>query len=82
MDATPVVIDKHDALQHFAIAQIIGRLKIETGTGLKFKQSTLKIVQQVYGIKARTKQEALDGMLELYRTTYGRNYGSSEPFRK
>jgi cytidylate kinase len=71
-----IVISGPAGMEHYAIAQCIARLKIEANTGMVFRQSTLKIVQQRYGIKARTKAKALDEMLEFYKQKYGRPYGN------
>lgn len=70
-----LVIDTPAAMAHFAMCQVISRLKIETSTGMKFRQSTLKHAQEYYGVKARTKVKALEEMLDLYEATYGRRYG-------
>jgi hypothetical protein len=57
---------------------IIAGLKLEIKTGMKaFRSgSTLKACQQIYGVKAKTKQKALDEMLVLYKSIYGWEYGS------
>lgn len=61
----------------YQMAQCISSLSIETRTGMRHSQgSILKLVQQRYGIKARTKRGALEELLALYKETYGKEYGS------
>lgn len=71
-----VIIEGPDAMEHFKLCQVISRLRIETSTGLGFKQSTLAAVQKYYGIKARTKKAALAELENLYEERYGRRYGN------
>lgn len=59
------------------MAQCIGALRIEVKTGMKHsKGSVLKVVQQVYGVRSRTKTGALREMENLYKERTGRDYGS------
>lgn len=71
-----VVIDTPEGMSHFAMCQVIGRLRIETETGLKFRSSTLKAAQKAYGVRSRTKAGALQEMLDLYVYTYGKEYAN------
>lgn len=69
------VIDHPGAV--FQMAQCIGSLRIEVRTGMRHSQgSVLRLVQDRFGIKARTKKGALEEMLVLYEQTTGREYGS------
>jgi hypothetical protein len=66
-------------VQHstFHMMQCIGALSIEVNTGMKHSRgSILKLVQQRYGVKAKTKKGALAEMKVLYKETAGRDYGS------
>jgi hypothetical protein len=68
-------------IEHFMMASAIARLKIEVNTGMSFSRgSTLKALQHLYGINARTKAKGLEQMLALYKEKYGRDYGSDQPF--
>lgn len=59
------------------MAQCIGAPRIEVNTGMKHsKGSVLKMVQQVYGVRSRTKSGALREMRALYKERTGREYGS------
>lgn len=61
----------------FHLAQCIGALSIEVNTGMRHSRgSVLKMVQNQYGIKSRTKEEALAELKALYATRTGRAYGS------
>jgi len=77
MTNKPIVIDTPDGIAHFQMARLIAALRIEVRTGMKMSRgiSVLQVVQQQYGVKARTKVKALDEMLALYSATYGREYG-------
>jgi hypothetical protein len=81
MAEEPTLIVTADGMAHFRICQLIGRLKIEV-KGLKFRQSTLAIVRDLYGVKSRTKQGALEELLRIYKEHYGRDYGSDQPFAR
>jgi len=54
-----VMIDKDWQIALFGLQQARGRLKIEAGTGVKFKQSTLKALQRAGYTKARTREAAI-----------------------
>lgn len=59
------------------LAQCIGALRIEVNTGMRHSRgSVLKLVQQRYGVKAKTKAKALEELKELYKKETGREYGS------
>lgn len=73
----PIIIDTPEGMAHFAMAQCISRLRLETATSLKFRQSTLAAVQRAYGITSRTKKGALKELEALYEQTYGRVYASA-----
>ena len=48
------------------LAQVIAALRIEVRTGMKMSRgSVLKLVQQVYGVRSRTKAGALEELLAL-----------------
>lgn len=74
---TDIMIDTPDGIEHFKMAQCIARLRIETKTGLKFRQSTLKAVKSYYGCPYQTKAKALAWLEDLYERTYGWKYGES-----
>lgn len=70
-----IIVDSPGAA--FQMAQCIGALSIEVGTGLKHSRgSVLKLVQERYGIKAKTKAKALEELKALYKEATGRDYGS------
>lgn len=73
-----VVIDTPDGIEHFRMCQYIARLKLETSTGLHFRLPTLKYAREAYGLKSRTKKDALEELLTLYKERYGREYGRSD----
>lgn len=82
MDSQGFMITTPAGIEHFMMASAIARLKIEVNTGMSHSRgSTLAAVQQMYGVKARTKAKGLEQMLALYKEKYGREYGSNEPFR-
>lgn len=61
----------------FNLMQCIGSLRIEVNTGLRHSQgSVLKLVQERYGVTARTKKGALVQLEDLYEEHTGRRYGS------
>lgn len=61
------------ALAH--LAQTIACLKIEVATGLKHsKGSVLRMAQEVYGVKSRTKAGALSELRATYEEATGRAY--------
>lgn len=72
-----IMIDTPDGIEHFKMAQCIARLRIETKTGLKFRQPTLKAVKSYYGCPYQTKAKALTWLEDLYERTYGWKYGES-----
>ena len=73
------IIDTPDGIEHFRIAQLIARLKIEINTGMNSRISTLIVIKQTYpDFKKNTKKAALDYMLKLYKEMYGHDYGSKE----
>lgn len=62
---------------HFHMCQCIGALSIEVNTGMRHSRgSILKLVQQRYGVKAKTKAKALDELKAQYKEHFGRDYGS------
>lgn len=72
-----IVVDQPGMHPAIHIAQCIGMLRIEVRTGMKHsKGSVLRLVQDRYGVKGRTKAAALDEMLALYEQVTGRPYGS------
>lgn len=74
-----IVIDTEDGIEHYRMCAIIGALRIEINTGMKMSRGSLiKSVDHFYGIKAKTKQKCLEKMLELYKNTYGRDYGETK----
>lgn len=74
-----IVIDTEDGIEHYRMCAIIGALRIEINTGMKVSRSSLiKSANHFYGIKAGTKQKCLEKMLELYKNTYGRDYGGTK----
>jgi hypothetical protein len=62
-----VIIDTPEGLAFFQLLQFEGRLKIETQTGLTFRQPTLKIYNQVFGTKFTRKKAALADVQERIR---------------
>lgn len=65
-------------INHFHLAQCIGSLRIEVNTGMRHSQgSVLKLTQQLYGVKSRTKKGALQELEDLYEATFGRRYGDT-----
>ena len=59
------------------MAQCIGALSIEVNTGLRHSRgSVLKMVQQEYGVQAKTKKAALTELKGMYQEATGREYGS------
>ncbi len=78
----PIMITTPAGIEHWMMTSAISRLRIEVNTGLKFSGgSTLKAVNKLYGLTARTKAKALEQLLALYKEKYGRDYGSNQPFR-
>lgn len=60
----------------FNMMQCIGSLSIEVNTGMKHSRgSILKLVQQRYGVKSKTKKGALAEMKQQYKDLTGRDYG-------
>jgi hypothetical protein len=60
------VIDKEWQIALLGLQQAKHRLRIELNTGMKFRQSTLKVLQRAGYTKARTREDALadiEGML-------------------
>lgn len=77
METERIIIEGADAIKHFHHATCISALKIEVLTGLRSSRgSVLKIVQEDFGITARTKKTALEQLLELYKQTYNKEYGT------
>ena len=73
----PIIIDTPAGIEHFRMAALIAALKIEVTTGMKMSRgSMLKIAKIEYGCHKNTKAGALEYMLSLYETTYGRQYGA------
>lgn len=62
-----IVLDQPWQMEMFKLLQCIHRLKIEIGTGLKFRQSTLAAANKYYGVRCRTKVAALEALEELQR---------------
>lgn len=78
----PAVIATPEGIQHWMMCSAIARLKIEVQTGMSMsKGSTLAACRRLYGIKSRTKKNALAEMMKIYKEAYGRDYGSNQPFR-
>lgn len=73
----PLIIDTPEGIEHFYFAGCIAALRIEVHTGMVHSRgSVLASVRRNYGVKARTKKEALKEMEDMYEKTYGRKYGS------
>ena len=74
---TTIDMTKPENRDRFHMAQCISALRIEVNTGMKHSRgSILKLVQRVYGVKAKTKKGALEEMKKLYKETTGYEYGS------
>lgn len=72
-----IIIDTPEGIDHFRMAAVIAALKIEVSTGMKASRfSVLKVAKTEYGCPKNTKAGALQYMLSLYETTYGRQYGA------
>jgi len=69
------IIDTPEGMERFRMCQFIARLRIETMTGLGFRQPTLKHARLIYGLKSRTKKAGLEELESLYKERYGREYG-------
>lgn len=54
------VIDTPEGIELFRLCSMRGRLKLEINSGLKFRVSTLKVVNRHLGSKCRTKKQALE----------------------
>ena len=60
------VIDTPEGIRRFHMMQVMYALRIEVRTGMKMSRgSVLKVAQQVYGCKSRTKAGALAEMEAL-----------------
>jgi len=72
------VIEGPDQMAHFAMCQVIGALRLEVNSGLKFSNrgSIMNLARQRYGCQKRTKAGVLKEMLVIYKTKYGREYGA------
>ena len=60
-----ITINTPEGLEFFSWLQLQGRLRIEVNTGMKFRQSTLKLVNYKFGTNFRRKQQALDFMDDI-----------------
>lgn len=57
------VIDTPEGIRMFHFLQVLHALRIETRTGMRMSRgSVLKVAQQVYGVRSRTKAGALAEM--------------------
>lgn len=73
---TIVNMTDQEQREHFHMSQCISMLRIETSTGLGHSRgSVLKVVQERYGCKKRTKLGALKELEEMFEKRYGRKYG-------
>ncbi len=60
----------------FHLAQCIGALRIEVRTGLKHSRgSVLQMVRVAYGIRSRSKVDALAALEALYLEVTGEEFG-------
>lgn len=60
-----IVIDTPEGIEFFSWLQLQGRLRIEVATGMKWRESTLKLVNQKFGTNFRRKQQALNFMNDI-----------------
>ena len=64
------------SLDIFRLAQCIAALRIEVRTGLKHSRgSILQLVRVAYGIRARSKVDALEALEALYLEVTGEEFG-------
>jgi hypothetical protein len=71
------ILTTPDQIAFFHLAQTIGALRIEVKTGMKMSRgSVLKMAQNVYGVRSRTKDGALEELMALYQEVTGRQYGT------
>ena len=63
----------------FHLAQCIAALRIEVRTGLKHSRgSVLQLVRVAYGIRTRSKVDALEALEALYLEETGHAFGARE----
>lgn len=67
MATEAVVIDTPDGIEFARLLSMIGRLKIETGTGLKSRTSTLAACQRLYGLHDVRRKADMLATLENVR---------------
>ena len=70
-------ISGEESIKRYQMGVHIARLKMEVGMGMTSRISTLRSAQHKYGIQATTKKAALEELLDLYKRTYGTEYGSA-----
>lgn len=68
------MIAEADEMERLAMAQCIGRLKMEL-IGIAFRQPTLQLARQRWPLAARTKKAALAELEALFEQTYGYRFG-------
>jgi hypothetical protein len=71
-----IVIDTPQGMDHWRMASAIAMLKLEAETGMKATRgSLLKACKMNWGCPKNTKAAALKWMMDLYKETYGWEYG-------
>jgi hypothetical protein len=72
-----LVINTPQGIEHWRMASAIAMLKLEVDTGMKAaRYSILKACKMNWDCPKNTKAGALKWMLELYKETYGLEYGA------
>lgn len=68
----PVVIEGRESMIRLNILQCIAALSIEVNTGMRHSGgSVLRLTQERYGVKSRTKAKALQELRGIYHDRYG-----------
>jgi hypothetical protein len=74
---TIMAIDTQEGIEHYRMCLLIGGLRLEIKTGMKYVRGVSLIrVAQEYGCPKNTKKGALAWMESFYEATYGWAYGS------
>lgn len=82
-DSSGNIIVTGQSIQLFHLRQCIGALSIEVKTGMSHsKGSVLKLVQNMYGVTARTKKGALTQLEDLWKDITGEYPIGSERYKE
>jgi hypothetical protein len=70
MSATVIDMTDPQARRYVLLCQLIGRLRIEINTGMSSRVSSLKVAQEQFDIKSRTKKGALADLIDIRNREY------------